>query len=171
MLLHLHSNKLVACSHSSDYSHLVNSYKIVLTLTSHSSILWVAICTGDSWATWTTSEFTLTATTVNIVQVNWTSTSTKMSTAECYCICLCKIWVLCTVVSHDWVWTMLLTLSGVSQLPTHHSGISISPQVVTHSTPLTVQADFHSAFILNVSSYQSQLTSCTWSCMHKRVSL
>ena len=63
---------------------------------------------------------------------------------------------------------MILTLSGVSQLSTHHSSISTIPGVKTHSTPLIVHADLHSAFIWNVTSCQSQLTSCTWSYRHKQ---
>ena len=59
----------------------------------------------------------------------------------------------------------MLTLSGVSQLSTHHSGISNSPEVITHSAPHTVHADLHSAFVCNVSSCQSQLTSYTWGCI------
>jgi len=59
----------------------------------------------------------------------------------------------------------MLTLSGVSQLSTHYSGISNSPEVITHSAPHTVHADLHSAFVCNVSSCQSQLTSYTWGCI------
>ena len=44
------------------------------------------------------------------------------------------------------------TLSRISQLSTHHSSISTSPRVVTHSTPHIVHADLHSAFISNVTS-------------------
>ena len=54
-----------------------------------------------------------------------------------------------------------LTLSGISQLSTHHSSISTSPGVITHSTPHIVHAVLHSAFICYVTSCQSQLASCT----------
>ena len=60
------------------------------------------------------------------------------------------------------------TLSVVSQLSTHHSGISFSPRAITHSTPLIVHADLHSAFILYITSCQSKLTSCTRSWMYKQ---
>ena len=63
---------------------------------------------------------------------------------------------------------MLQTLGGISQLSTHHSSFSDSPGVKTHSTPHIVHADLHSAFILNVTSYQPQLTSYTWNCMQYR---
>ena len=54
------------------------------------------------------------------------------------------------------------TLSRISQLSTHHSSISTSPGVITHSTPHIVHANLHSAFVWNVTSCQSQ-TSFTWS--------
>ena len=47
----------------------------------------MAIVAGDKGAVWTVNQVTLTASTVNIVQVDWTSTSTKVSTAESNCIC------------------------------------------------------------------------------------
>ena len=56
-----------------------------------------------------------------------------------------------------------MTLSGVSHLSTHHCSISTSPEVITHSAPLIVNADLYSAFISNVTSYQSQLALCTGS--------
>ena len=62
-----------------------------------------------------------------------------------------------------------LTLSRVAQLSTHDSSISISPGFKTYSTPLIVHADLHSAFILNVTSCQSQLTSYTGSYIHKHI--
>ena len=59
----------------------------------------------------------------------------------------------------------MLTLSQwVAQLSTHDSSINTSPGVITHSTPLIVYADLHSAFIGNVTSCQLYLTVCTWSC-------
>jgi len=45
-----------------------------------------------------------------------------------------------------------LTLRGVAQLSTHHSSIRASPGVITHSTPLIVHADLHSAFICYITS-------------------
>ena len=59
------------------------------TLTSHSSILQVAIETLEvsSRGTWAVNEMTFTATAANIIQVDWTSASTKVSTVEGYCIC------------------------------------------------------------------------------------
>ena len=57
------------------------------------------------------------------------------------------------------------TLSGVSKLSTHHSGISAAPVVITHSAPHIVYTDLHSAFIGNVTSQQFQLTSSAWSCI------
>ena len=65
---------------------------------------------------------------------------------------------------------VILTLSGVTQLSAHHSSISTIPGVKTHGTPLIVHTDLDSAFIWNVTSCQSQLTSCTWSYRHKGVS-
>ena len=62
-----------------------------------------------------------------------------------------------------------MTLSAVAQLSAHHSSISISPEVITHSTPLIVNADLYSAFISNVTSYQSQLALCAGSCERKVV--
>ena len=59
---------------------------------------------------------------------------------------------------------IILTLEYVAQLSTHHNGIRASPGVITHSTPLIVYADLHSAFICHITSCQSQLTICTWSC-------
>ena len=59
---------------------------------------------------------------------------------------------------------MLTSTQWVTQLSTHHRSISISPGVITHSTPQVVHADLHSAFIGNVASCQSYLTVCTWSC-------
>ena len=53
-----------------------------LTLAPHSSIFWVAIVAADKGAVWAVSEVTFTASTVNIVQVDWTSTSTKVSTTK-----------------------------------------------------------------------------------------
>ena len=69
---------------------VLHLHTIVLTLASYSSILWVAIGTGDSGVTWTVNESTFTTTASNIVQVNWTNASTKMSTAEGHCTCLSK---------------------------------------------------------------------------------
>ena len=43
--------------------------------------------TTDSEATGTLSEVTLTATAINIVQVDWTNTSTEVSIGEGNCIC------------------------------------------------------------------------------------
>ena len=60
--------------------------------------------------------------------------------------------------------TMLTLSQWVTQLLTHHRSISTSPGVITHSTPQVVYADLHSAFIGNVTSCQSYLTVCTWSC-------
>ena len=61
-----------------------------------------------------------------------------------------------------------LTLNRVAQLSTYHRSISISPGFKAYSAPHIVHADLHSAFIWNVTSCQSQLTSCTWSCMKKK---
>ena len=66
---------------------VLHFHNIVFTLASHSSILWVAVCTGDIGVMWTFNEVTFTATAVNIVQVDWTSASTKMSIAEGQCTC------------------------------------------------------------------------------------
>ena len=55
------------------------------------------------------------------------------------------------------------TLTGISQLSTHHSSIRTSPGVITHSTPQVTYTNLHSAFICNVSSCKSQLAICTWS--------
>ena len=54
----------------------------------------------------------------------------------------------------------LLTICGISKLLTHYRSISAIPGIITHSTPQIVCADLHSAFIWNVTSCQSQLTSC-----------
>ena len=45
------------------------------------------------------------------------------------------------------VLVVMLTFSGISQLSTHHSSISTSPEVITHSTPQVVHADLYSTFI------------------------
>ena len=60
---------------------------------------------------------------------------------------------------------LALTIGWVVKLSTHHCSINTSPGNSTHSAPHIVHADLHSAFIWNVTSCQSQLTSCTWSCM------
>ena len=57
------------------------------TLTSHSSILWVAIGAVYIGAMQAFSKVILTTTAVHIIKVKQTSTSTKMRTAEGYCIC------------------------------------------------------------------------------------
>ena len=51
-----------------------------------------------------------------------------------------------------------LTLSGVSKLPTHHSGIISVPAIITHCAPHIVHADFHSALIWNVTPNQLNRT-------------
>ena len=56
------------------------------TLTSHSSIFWVATVTVDSWAVRAVSEIPFTATAANIIQEDWTSSNTKVSTTEGYSI-------------------------------------------------------------------------------------
>ena len=61
---------------------------LLQTLTSYSSILWVA--TADNRTSRTVNQVVLTASAANIVQVDCTSTSTKVSMAECHCICLNK---------------------------------------------------------------------------------
>ena len=63
----------------------------------------------------------------------------------------------------------LLTLSRISQLSTHNSGIRTPPRVITHGTPQIVNTDLHSAFICNVTSSKPQLTICTWSCEKKEI--
>jgi len=146
--------------------HTVMNYQaFVLTLASHSSILWVAISAGDSGAVCTVSEVALAATAGNIVQVDWASTSIKMRVTEGYCICWYKLaqntsffrWF-------HYALTMALTLSREAQLSTHDSGISTSPGVITHSSPHIVNTDLHSAFICYVTTCQSELTICTRSC-------
>ena len=57
-----------------------------VTLTSYSSIFWMAIGAVDSRATGTFNKVTLSAITVNIAQVDGTSASAKMGTTEVYCI-------------------------------------------------------------------------------------
>ena len=57
------------------------------TLTSHSSILWVAISTVDRRASRTVNQVVFTASAANIIQVDCASASTKMGSNECYCIC------------------------------------------------------------------------------------
>ena len=64
--------------------------------------------------------------------------------------------------------TLVLTLSGVTKLSTHHSGISTAPAIITHGTPnIVCYADLHSALIWNVSSSQLQLTRCARGCRIK----
>ena len=63
---------------------------IPLTLTSHSSILWVATWTADKGAVWAVSEVTFSASAVHIVQVDWTSTSIKVSSNKGYSTCWYK---------------------------------------------------------------------------------
>ena len=130
-------------------------------MTPHSSIH--IIVTADEGAMWAVSKTTFTATAVNIVQVDWTSTITKMSTAEGQCTCLqeCFTFLKWKIEVSS---CFNLTLSGVSQLLTHDSSIISSPGVNTDCAPLIIHADLHSAFIWNVTSCQSQLTSCTWNC-------
>jgi len=60
------------------------------TLTSYSSILWVAIVTANSRATGATDEGCLTASTPNVVKVDCTSASTKMCITKGHCICYNK---------------------------------------------------------------------------------
>ena len=107
---------------------------------------------------WAIKEASFNATAVNIAQVDWTCTSTKVSTTKSHSICWHKS-------SSDWLkppWkTTVLTFSGVSQLSTYHSSIITSPGAITHSAPHTVHTDLHSAFICNITSCQSQLTTCT----------
>lgn len=57
------------------------------TLTSYSSILRVAKSTADKRATSAVNEVVLTATTVNIVYVDWASASTKPGSTKGHCIC------------------------------------------------------------------------------------
>ena len=57
------------------------------TLTSHSSILRVAIVTVDRRTSGTVNEPSLTASAANIIQVDCARASTKVGIAECYCIC------------------------------------------------------------------------------------
>ena len=52
---------------------------------------------------------------------------------------------------------LLLTLSRVAKLLTHHSSLTISPGIITHSAPHIVHADLNSAFICNIASGKSQL--------------
>ena len=59
------------------------------TLTSHSSILQVAISTVDHRVSRAVSEVGLTACAANIIKVDQASASTEMSTTEGHCIC-CK---------------------------------------------------------------------------------
>ena len=47
---------------------------------------------------------------------------------------------------------LCLTLSGVSKLSTHYSGISSAPPIITHSAPHIIQTDLHSALIGNITS-------------------
>ena len=63
----------------------------------------------------------------------------------------------------------VLTLSRVSKLSTHHSGITTAPGVITHSAPHIVHTDLHSALIGNVTTNQSQLTSCARSCVVSKI--
>ena len=118
------------------------------TLTSNSGILMMAIVTTTKRVQWTFNEVPLTASTANIVHVNGSSTSTKVSIAKGHCI-----WLHQTYECIYWKYffkdlkVCLLTLTRISQLSTHHSGISTPPGVITHSTPQIVNTDLHSAFI------------------------
>ena len=138
------------------------------TLTSHSSTPTPRVTT-DKGAPRAVKEVTLTATASNIVQVDWTSTTTKLTSTKGDCICWCQMCIQYNHYSCCQKWYILLTLGEVAQLSTHHSGIWTSPGVITHSTPLIVHANLHSAFIFSVSSYQSQLNivSHTWSYVHE----
>ena len=66
---------------------------------------------------------------------------------------------------------VLLTISRVPQLSTHHSSIHTFPGVWANNAPHIVHADLHSAFIVNVTSCQSQPTSYTGSYLHKQRSI
>ena len=63
----------------------------------------------------------------------------------------------------------VLTLSRVSKLSTHHGGITTAPGVITHSAPHIVHTDLHSPLIGNVTTNQSQLTSCARSCVVSKI--
>ena len=124
----------------------------------------MAICTTDSGATGAVNEVGLTAGAANTIQVDCTSAGTKVGIAKCYCICNNVISGKCQCYQIPLEMLVnLLTFHRVTQLSTHHSGISASPGVITHSAPHIVHTDLHSAFIWNVTTYQPQLTSCAWS--------
>ena len=131
------------------------------TLTSNSSTFRMTVTT-DSKAMWAVSEVTLTTTATNTVQVDWTNTITKVSISEGYCICCYDntSYLKCAPAA---VPQNIRTLSGVSQLSTHHSSIITSPGVIAHSAPQVTYTNLHSAFIWNISSCKSQLAICTWS--------
>ena len=140
----------------------------LVTLTSYSSILLVASWTDGKGAVLAVNELTLITTASNIIKKDWTSTSSKVSIAEANCICWhISIHLHYKVIIFQAVSMAILTLTGIFQLSTHHSSISASPGVITHSAPLIVRADLHSALIRNVTSCQSQVTIRTWSCMKK----
>ena len=125
----------------------------------------MAVGAGDSGAVWAVSEVTLTTSAINIVEVDLTNTSSKMSRH-------CTYWIklrLCLINIFIWTKTMQQTLCGIAQFSTHYNSISSSPGVITHSTPLIVHADLHSAFTCYIASCQSQLTSCARSCMNDTI--
>ena len=137
--------------HSCDNLHTLTPYSSTSTI----------IVTGYKGRVWTVNEITLIASAIDALQLDGTNTSTKLSTAEGQCTCWQKYDVSnnCVHISDPH------TLSRISQLPTHNCSINSSPGASTHSTPHIVHADLHSAFIWNVTSYQSQLTSCARSCL------
>ena len=63
---------------------------IIYTLTSYSSTPTPRV-TADKGAPWAVKEVTLSATTSNIVQIDWTSTTTKLSSIVGNCICCVKL--------------------------------------------------------------------------------
>ena len=138
-------------------------------MASHSSSTPTPRGTTDKGAPWAVQETTFTATASNIVQIDRTSTTTKLTSTKGNCICWCQTNVQSNHYSYCQKWYILLTLGEIAQLSTHNSSISISPGVITHSSPLIVYADLHSAFICNVTSYQSQpnMVSHTWSYVHE----
>ena len=54
-----------------------------------------------------------------------------------------------------------LTLSGVSKLSTHYSGINTVPAIITHCPPLVIDAHLHSTLVLIGASHQTNIAIST----------
>ena len=61
-------------------------------------------------------------------------------------------------------WAKQLTIWGESQLSTHHTGISVAPEIITDSTPSTTDAHFNPSISVTTSSRQTNVIVFTDGC-------